>query len=93
MSLVGPRPEVPRYVEMFRSDFAEVLSVRPGITDPASLEYFDEASLLAAAADPEKAYINDILPVKLALSKKYIARSSVMRDFGLLWKTLWHVGR
>jgi lipopolysaccharide/colanic/teichoic acid biosynthesis glycosyltransferase len=74
MSLVGPRPEVPKYVEMFRDDYRTILSVRPGITDPASLKYRDESSVLALASDPEAAYIEQILPEKIALSKTYIER-------------------
>jgi len=93
MSIVGPRPEVPRYVEMFRPDFAEILSVRPGITDPASLEYRDEAMLLAASDDPEKTYIDQILPAKLAISKQYLARASALHDIGLMFRTLRHIGR
>ncbi len=75
MSLVGPRPEVPKYVELFADDYRDILSVRPGITDPASVKYRDESDVLAAAADPEAAYIEQILPEKIALSRQYIRRS------------------
>src|SRR5512143_2317039 len=64
MSLVGPRPEVPRYVEMFRDDYAEILQVRPGITDLASITYRDEATVLGQAADPEATYVQRVLPAK-----------------------------
>ena len=79
MSLVGPRPEVPRYVEMFRDDYACVLSVRPGITDPASLKYRDEAALLAESENPEETYVRQILPEKIMLSKQYVAQASLRR--------------
>jgi lipopolysaccharide/colanic/teichoic acid biosynthesis glycosyltransferase len=91
MSLVGPRPEVPRYVEMFREDYACVLTVRPGITDPASLKYRDEAEVLAASDDPEETYVKRILPDKIALAKQYVARASLLYDIGLIWRTFWHV--
>ena len=79
MSLVGPRPEVRRYVEMFRDDYAEILRVRPGITDPASIKYRHEAEILGRAADPEKEYVERILPEKIRLAKEY-ARE--IRRFG-----------
>lgn len=88
MSLVGPRPEVPRYVEMFRTDYAEVLSVRPGITDLASLKYRDETAILGAASDPDAEYVNRILPDKIALAKDYIARQSLGLDLWIILQTL-----
>lgn len=88
MSLVGPRPEVPRYVEMFRDDYRTVLSVRPGITDLASVKYRDENELLGGAADPDRVYIEQILPDKIALAKEYIARQSLIYDIGLILQTL-----
>jgi FlaA1/EpsC-like NDP-sugar epimerase/lipopolysaccharide/colanic/teichoic acid biosynthesis glycosyltransferase len=88
MSLVGPRPEVPRYVERFRDDFAGILAVRPGITDLASLKYRHEADLLARAADPEAAYVADILPDKIRLAKHYVAHASLALDAQVLWRTL-----
>jgi len=93
MSLVGPRPEVPRYVEMFRRDYEEVLSVRPGITDIASIKYRDEASLLGAADDPEKLYVEEILPDKIALAKEYIARQTFWLDLKLIWRTAFGASR
>ena len=72
MSLVGPRPEVRKYVEMFRADYAEILRVRPGITDPASIKYRHEAEILGRAADPEKEYVERILPEKIRLAKEYV---------------------
>jgi len=88
MSLVGPRPEVPRYVELFRDDYRTVLSVRPGITDLASVKYRDENELLGGAADPDRVYIEQILPDKIALAKEYIARQSLIYDIGLILQTL-----
>lgn len=84
MSLVGPRPEVPRYVEMFRRDYAEILAVRPGMTDPASLLFRDEERLLQAAADPEIEYVRSILPRKIALSKEYARTRSLRGDLALI---------
>jgi lipopolysaccharide/colanic/teichoic acid biosynthesis glycosyltransferase len=89
MSLVGPRPEVPRYVAHYPADVRDkVLSVRPGITDIASIEYRDESAVLARAADPEHAYIHEVLPHKLALAAQYVDRSSVGLDLWLIWRTL-----
>jgi lipopolysaccharide/colanic/teichoic acid biosynthesis glycosyltransferase len=93
MSLVGPRPEVPRYVEMFREDYACVLSVRPGITDPASLKYRDEAALLAQSQNPEETYVRQILPEKITLSKQYVAQASLLGDVVLIWRTILYVAR
>ena len=89
MSLVGPRPEVPRYVQHYPPALRErALSVRPGITDPASLDFLDEASLLAAAPDPEREYIERILPRKLQRAVDYAGRASVATDLALLLRTL-----
>lgn len=89
MSLVGPRPEVPRYVAHYPPALRErALAVRPGITDPASLDFIDEAALLARAADPEREYIEVILPVKLQRAADYAERASLATDLALLWRTL-----
>jgi len=89
MSLVGPRPEVPRYVQHYPSGLRErALAVRPGITDPSSLEFIDEASLLANAADPEREYIERILPRKLQCAADYADRASLWTDLRVLWRTL-----
>ena len=89
MSLVGPRPEVPRYVAVYPAELkAKVLSVRPGITDIASIEYRDESAVLARAADPEHAYIHEVLPHKLALAARYVDQASVWLDVCLIWRTL-----
>ena len=89
MSLVGPRPEVPRYVAHYPAAMRDkVLSVRPGITDIASIEYRDESSVLAQAADPEQAYIHEVLPHKLALAASYVDQASVWMDVRLIWRTI-----
>ena len=89
MSLVGPRPEVPRYVAHYPPALRErALAVRPGITDPASLAHLDEAALLAAAADPEREYIEHILPAKLQAAADYAERASLATDLAVLWRTV-----
>ncbi len=93
MSLVGPRPEVPKYVEMFHDDYAYVLRVRPGLTDPASIKYRDEAAILGASADPQRAYIERILPDKIALARAYVAGASFFGDLGLILRTLLRIAR
>jgi lipopolysaccharide/colanic/teichoic acid biosynthesis glycosyltransferase len=88
MSLVGPRPEVPQYVALYPPDLREqVLSVRPGLTDPVSLAYADEARRLAAAADPEREYREVILPAKLQAAAQYAARANLWTDLGVLLRT------
>jgi len=88
MSLVGPRPEVPEYVDIFRDRYARLLQVRPGITDPASLRYRNESALLAGAADPEVEYRQRILPDKLRLSIEYAERATLKTDIALIFQTL-----
>lgn len=89
MSLVGPRPEVPRYVALYPPELRErALAVRPGITDPASLEFVDEAELLARAADPEREYVEVILPRKLLCAAEYAERATLASDLGVLLRTL-----
>ncbi|MDA3912013.1 MAG: sugar transferase [Bacteroidales bacterium] len=87
MSLVGPRPEVPKYVDMYTTEQKEVLKVKPGITDYASIEYSDENELLAKSENPEKTYIEEIMPAKLALNKKYIENISLKTDIQIIWMT------
>jgi len=87
MSLVGPRPEVPCYVEAFHGDYQEILAVRPGLTDLASLKYRDESALLARSSDPEREYLEQVLPDKIRLAKETIRRSSLAFDLGLMAKT------
>jgi lipopolysaccharide/colanic/teichoic acid biosynthesis glycosyltransferase len=89
MSLVGPRPEVPRYVAMYPPGLRDkVLSVRPGITDPASLQFRDESGLLARAADPEREYVEVVMPAKLRLAAQYVERASLGTDLHLIVRTL-----
>jgi lipopolysaccharide/colanic/teichoic acid biosynthesis glycosyltransferase len=88
MSLVGPRPEVPRYVALYPPGLRErALAVRPGLTDPASLAYIDEAALLAAAADPEREYVERILPAKLQAAAAYAERATLASDIAVLART------
>jgi lipopolysaccharide/colanic/teichoic acid biosynthesis glycosyltransferase len=87
MSFVGPRPEVPRYVELFRSDYQEILRLRPGITDLASIAYRHEAELLGRSPDPEALYVEQILPRKIALAKDYARRASPIFDLYLIART------
>ena len=88
MSLVGPRPEVRKYVDLYNADQKKVLLVKPGITDYASLEYFSENELLAKSSKPEETYINEIMPAKLELNKKYIFEHSLLTDIKIIFKTL-----
>ncbi|MBN1062923.1 sugar transferase [Clostridium botulinum] len=88
MSLVGPRPEVPRYVEMYNDEQRKVLEVKPGITDLASIRYKDENALLGKAENPEEFYINTIMPDKLALNLEYINKSNVFFDIYIIVKTI-----
>jgi lipopolysaccharide/colanic/teichoic acid biosynthesis glycosyltransferase len=89
MSLVGPRPEVPRYVAHYPDDLKRrVLAVRPGITDPASLAFLDEAAVLAAARDPERAYIERVLPQKLRSAADYAENASLSTDALVLLRTV-----
>ena len=87
MSFVGPRPEVARFVEHFRADYEEILRVRPGITDPASIRYRHEAELLGAVSDPIKHYTNVILPDKIKISKEYVRSQSFRKDIALIFQT------
>ena len=94
MSLVGPRPEVPRYVAFYPPGLRErALAVRPGITDPASLAYIDEGTRLAKAADPEREYIEVILPQKLRQAADYAERATLWTDLGVLWRTALRLAR
>ena len=91
MSLVGPRPEVRHYVNYYNDDQMEVLSVQPGITDYASIEYRNENELLSKTNDPESTYINEIMPAKLELNLKYIKNKGFITDIGLIFKTFWAI--
>jgi lipopolysaccharide/colanic/teichoic acid biosynthesis glycosyltransferase len=88
MALVGPRPELPQYVDLFRTDYEEILQIRPGITDLASLKYYDEATILARSENAEDEYVRHVLPEKVQLAKDYIKQSSIFFDTMLIFKTL-----
>lgn len=88
MSIVGPRPEVPKYVNLYTPEQKRVLLVKPGITDYASIEYSNENALLAKSENPEKTYINEVMPAKLILNKKYIENMSLKTDIAIIWITL-----
>jgi len=87
MSLVGPRPEVPKYVDLYSKEDRIVLTIRPGITDYASIYFRNENEILKDAIDPEKKYIEEIMPLKLRLNKKYIAEKGVFTDLKIILMT------
>jgi len=91
MSLVGPRPEVPRYVEIFREEYRTVLSVKPGITDYAALEFRNEEDILRAYPSAEEAYVSVILPRKIALYRKYLDERTFFNDLKILARTIMKV--
>jgi lipopolysaccharide/colanic/teichoic acid biosynthesis glycosyltransferase len=91
MSFVGPRPEVPKYVELYTEEQKQVLNLLPGITDLASIEYRDESNLLAESSDPEKTYIEEIMPEKIRINLEYCNRSNVLTDLMVILKTLFRV--
>ena len=92
MSLVGPRPEVPKYIDCYSDDEKhDVLSVKPGITDNASIEFRNENELLASSDDPEATYINEVLPKKIALYRKYVRERSFFGDVAIIFKTIFLV--
>jgi len=88
MSLVGPRPEVPKYVQLFRNDYAQILTLKPGITDYAALAYRNEEAVLSAFPDPEAGYVNEVLPQKIALYKEYLANIGFIEDLKIIFQTL-----
>ncbi len=93
MSLVGPRPEVRKYVELYTPEQLKVLSVKPGITDNASIEYVNENELLAKHPEPEKFYISEVMPAKLKINLEYIANASLAEDFKIILKTVFRILR
>ena len=88
MSLVGPRPEVPPYVELFRDRYRRILTLRPGITDLASIQFRNEEHLLASSSDPVRAYVETVLPAKLDLNERYVSQQSAMFDLRILYHTV-----
>ena len=91
MSLVGPRPEVMEYVQLFRADYEKLLRIRPGITDPASLRYSAEESVLASADNCQEDYLKRILPEKIRLSLRYLDDRNFFTDFALILQTIFKV--
>ena len=88
MSLVGPRPEVRKYVDLYTDEQQKVLSVKPGITDYASIEYMDENEILGKSTDPEKTYIEEIMPEKIKYNMKYIKNRSLIEYFKIIFLTV-----
>ena len=88
MSVVGPRPEVPKYVLLYNEAQQNVLSIKPGITDFASIEYVRENELLSASSDPERTYIEEIMPAKLELNLKYLREQSFLTDMKIILQTI-----
>lgn len=91
MSIVGPRPEVREFVDLYSEAQKKVLHVKPGITDYASIEYFNENKLLAASDDPKKTYIEDIMPDKIKINQKYLANPTLIHDLKIIFKTILRV--
>ena len=93
MSIVGPRPEVSEFVALYSDEQRKVLSVRPGITDEASLAYFEESKLLATSTDPKKTYIEEIMPAKIAINLAYLENRSLLADCKVIGKTILRIFR
>ncbi len=91
MSIVGPRPEVLKYVNMFRDPYKEILKIRPGITDFATFEFRNEESVLKKYSNPEDGYVQEVLPRKIELYRKYINQMSFLTDIKLVFLTLWKI--
>jgi len=91
MSVVGPRPEVEKYVQLYTAEQRKVLSVKPGLTDLASLAYINENEILGRAKDPEKTYVEQIMPAKLRLNLEYIEKQSFWFDLKIIAKTLMRI--
>ena len=91
MSIVGPRPEVKEYVDLYSQEQLEILNVKPGITDLASLEYFNENELLGESDNPEKTYIDEVMPAKIKLNKKYLENPTIGNDITIMWQTFFKI--
>jgi lipopolysaccharide/colanic/teichoic acid biosynthesis glycosyltransferase len=91
MTMVGPRPEVPKYVDMYTTEQRDVLKLAPGITDRASILFADESELLAKHADPERFYIEEIVPEKIRINLEYAHRATILNDLGVVLETIGHV--
>lgn len=88
MSIVGPRPEVPRYVALYTPEQRAVLSVRPGLSSLASLAYIQESEVLGRSSDPERTYVEEVMPAKLALDLRYIRERSLLLDLRIILRTV-----
>ena len=88
MSIVGPRPEVPKYVALYTPEQRAVLRVRPGITSAASIAYIAENELLGRSADPERTYVEEVMPAKLALDLAYVCNPTLTNDLRIILRTL-----
>lgn len=93
MSIVGPRPEVKEYVDLYTAEQRKVLDVKPGITDYASLEYFHENELLGKSENPRETYIREVMPAKLELNKKYLKNPNILHDIKIMWMTFLKIVR
>lgn len=93
MSLVGPRPEVRKYVDLYTAEQRRVLAVRPGITDYASIVYMDENRLLGQSSNPDKTYVEDIMPAKIKLNMRYINHPTLFEYFKLIFLTIFKIAR
>lgn len=93
MSLVGPRPEVRKYVDLYTDEQKKVLSIRPGITDYASIEYVDENEILGKSDNPDEVYVSQIMPDKIKLNMKYIENKSVKEYFKIIFLTVFKIFR
>jgi len=87
MSIVGPRPEVKKYTDLYSNEQRKILSVKPGITDYASLEYFNESEILGKSSNPEKSYIEEIMPDKIRINQKYLKNSGIFEDLKIITLT------
>ena len=93
VSLVGPRPEAPKYVAKYPLEYKKILSVKPGLSDRATLEFVDEEEILAKSKDPEKTYIEEILPQKIAYYLKYVEHQSMLEDLSIILGTVENVAK
>ena len=93
MSLVGPRPEVPKYVKLYKEKYEKILKVKPGITDFAAVEFIDEEKILNDAENPEEVYLKEILPIKIKYYEKYIREVGFLTDIKLIFKTIFRIFR
>lgn len=91
MSFVGPRPEVKKYVDLYNEEQRKVLSVKPGITDYASIKYFNENEILGKSAHPEETYINEVMPEKLKINLTYIQNQSFITDLKIIFQTIFKI--